>query len=113
METQLRIHSKAELSFSNDSFPSCDSSTHLSATNNGFYEALLKKKKGSKGGTDVDNEAAELELFGCDDVMVTRLLGQLHDSATRSEPQTRHVRLAVETKKRCRRVSGNAGGKNK
>lgn len=55
------------------------------------------KKKGSKGGTDVDNEAAELELFGCDDVMVTRLLGQLHDSATRSEPQTRHVRLAVET----------------
>lgn len=72
------------------------------STINDFYEASNKKKRvrGNKGGTNIDNEAAELELFRCDDVMVTRLLGQLHDSATCREPQPRHVGFAVDTKKR-------------
>lgn len=49
-----------------------------------------------KGETDVDNEAAELKLFRCDDVMVTGLLGQLHNGSTGGQPQTRHVRLTVK-----------------
>lgn len=67
-----------------------------------IYVVTHKKgrgRKGSIGGTNVNHEAAELELFGSDDVMVTRLLGQLHDSATCSEPQTGHVRFAADTKK--------------
>lgn len=56
-------------------------------------------KKWWKSETDIDNEAAELKLFRCDDVMVTGLLGQLHDGSTCGQPQTRHVWLTARRKK--------------
>lgn len=59
-------------------------------------KSLVKtKKQWYKGETDVDNEATELELLRCDDVMVTRLLSQLHNGSTCGQPQARHVRLTA------------------
>lgn len=44
-----------------------------------------------KKETHVDDEAAELKLFRCNDVMVTGLLSQLQNGTACCQPQSGHV----------------------